>query len=467
MSRASASGGPEPGGANSCDKLPLWVALQVGLLFTGQGLLSLLLLGVMNRVMLDKELLAIPAVVATTCLSLRFFVAVARVYLGQLTDSRPFLGQQRTGYIRVALPLACGFLWLALQVTWRVGETQALIWAVALGVTLALYGLCLFMVAVAGLALVHDVAPDDDRSRVMGVVWAMMLIGFVFGSLAGKKLLEGVDISNLQPSIDRYFLQMIGAVLVLGYLGTWGVERRFSLRAERVRGHKSQHVGFVRAIRLFLEDRKNTQFFVFLFLVTLGVFMQQPVLEPYGGEVFGMSIGDTTLLNMIWGIATLVALVTTGFTLAPRLGPWVTTRIGLAICALGFLAIFAAGYFGTGGVLHFQGAVFLMGLGGGIALNSMLGLMLGLAPREHAGLYMGTFGLSQYIAQGISLLASGVIIDVGRDAFASAHGAYGIVFLLEAAILFACVFLLRIIERNTPALEGQEATVTDMIEAAD
>lgn len=453
--------------ANDSDKLPLWVALQIGLLFTGQGLLSLLLLGVMNRVMLDEHLLAIPATVATTCVSLRFFVAVARVYLGQLTDSRTFLGQQRTGYIRVALPLACLFLWLSLQVTWQVGATGAWKWAVLLGLTLALYGLCLFMVAVAGLALVHDIAPRNDRSRVMGIVWAMMLIGFVFGSLAGKKLLEGVDIGNLQPSIDRYFLQMIGAVLVLGYFGTWGVERRFSLLSRRADGQASQHVGFVQAVRLFLTDRKNTQFFVFLFLVTLGVFMQQPILEPYGGEVFAMSLGDTTLLNMIWGIATLIALVATGFTLAPRLGPWTTTRIGLFICACGFLGIFAAGLLGEGGVYYFQAAVFVMGVGGGIALNSMLSLMLGLAPSAHAGLYMGTFGLSQYIAQGISLVASGFLLDTGRDAFANASWAYGTVFLLEAAILFGCVLLLRIIERNSPTLDGPGASVSEMIEASD
>ena len=449
------------------DRLPLLVALQVGLLFTGQGLLSLLLLGVMNRLMLDTQLLAIPATIATTCLSLRFFVAVTRVYLGQLTDTRQFLGQQRSGYIRVALPLACGFLWLALQVTWQLGATQSLAWAVLLGVVLAFYGVCLFMVAVAGLALVYDIAPENDRSRVMGIVWAMMLVGFVAGSLAGKKLLEGVDVSNLQPAIDRYFLQMIATVLALGYVGVLAVERRFSLHAMRAGGQSSQHVGLVAAVRLFLSDRKNTQFFVFLFLVTLGVFMQQPVLEPYGGEVFAMSIGDTTLLNMIWGIATLVALVATGFTLAPRLGPWATTRLGLSICAIGFVCIFAAGLSGEGGVLYFQAAVFIMGLGGGIALNSMLGLMLGLAPPAHAGLYMGTFGLSQYLAQGISLVASGVLLDAGRRGFGSAHVAFGVVFLLEALILFACVLLLHVIERNSPSVTGTGATVTDMIEAAD
>lgn len=449
------------------DKLPLWVALQVGLLFTGQGLLSLLLLGVMNRLMLDEDLLAIPATVATACLSIRFWVAPLRIYLGQLTDSRQFLGSQRSGYIRVALPLSCGLLLLAVQAMWQLGATGQILWALVLGLLLGLYGICLFMVTVAGMALVHDIAPDNDRSRVMGVVWAMMLMGFISGSLAGKKLLDGVEYGNLQPSIDVYFLQMLGAVLVLGYLGIWGVERRFSRHAERTADRASQHVGFFQAVGLFIRDTQNTLFFLFLFLVTLGVFMQQPVLEPYGGEVFAMSIGDTTLLNMIWGIATLIALIGTGFTLAPRLGPWHTTRLGLAICAVGFLAIYAAGLLGTSGVYHFQAAVFVMGLGGGIALNSMLGLMLGLAPSAHAGLYLGTFGLSQYLSQAIALFASGLLLASGRRLFADAHGAYGIVFLLEAAILFVCVFLLGAIERNSPSLGDKGATVSEMIEASD
>lgn len=446
--------------------LPFARILQLGLLFLAQGLLSLLLLGVMNRVMLDHNLLAIPATVGTACLSVRFYVAFTRVYLGQLTDSRRFLGHQRTGYIRVALPLAALTLFAAVQVMWQLGESGSTAWALLLGLLLGLYGVFLFMVAVAGIALVYDIAPAHDRSRVIGMVWAMMLMGFVIGGGLGRKLLDGVTLDNLEPSINGFFGLMLTAVLVLGFAGTWGIERRFSRRAQRLGGAQPPYVGFAAALRLFLQNRQSTRFFVFLFLVTLGVFMQQPVLEPYGGEVFAMTIAETTQLNMIWGGATLVALIAAGYTLSKRLGPWHTTRIGLAICALGFIGIFGAGVFGEHGVWLFQVAVFVMGAGGGIAVNSMLGLMLGLAPAAHAGLYLGTFGLAQYLSQGLSLQISGVLVDLGRTTFDSAVAAYGVVFLLEAVLLAGSIVFLSHIER-TSGIEAVRVSATDMMEAAD
>jgi BCD family chlorophyll transporter-like MFS transporter len=446
--------------------LPLARILQLGLLFLAQGLLSLLLLGVMNRVMLDQTLLAIPATVGTACLSVRFYVAFVRVYLGQLTDSRRFLGYQRTGYIRVALPLAALALFAAVQVMWQLGQTGALMWALLLGLILGLYGVFLFTVTVAGMALVYDIAPAHDRSRVIGMVWAMMLMGFVIGGGLGRKLLDGVTLDNLEPSIDRFFGIMLVAVLVLGFAGTWGIERRFSLRRQRLGGVSPPYVGFAAAVRLFVKNRQSTRFFAFLFLVTLGVFMQQPVLEPYGGEVFAMTIAETTQLNMIWGGATLIALIAAGFTLSKRLGPWRTTRVGLAICALGFVGIFGAGLFGESGVFLFQVAVFVMGAGGGIAVNSMLGLMLGLAPAAHAGLYLGTFGLAQYLSQGLSLQVSGVLVDLGRGVFGSPAAAYGVVFVLEALLLVGSIVFLWHIER-TSGIVPVRVSATDMMEAAD
>ena len=35
-------------------------------------------------------------------------------------------------------------------------------------------------------------------------------------------------------------------------------------------------------------------------------------MEPYGGSIFGMSVCETTRLNAIWGIGTLVG-ASTGF----------------------------------------------------------------------------------------------------------------------------------------------------------
>ena len=40
----------------------------------------------------------------------------------------------------------------------------------------------------------------------------------------------------------------------------------------------------------------------FLLVLSLSLFMQDAVLEPYGGQVFGMAITETTQLNAFFGI---------------------------------------------------------------------------------------------------------------------------------------------------------------------
>ncbi|MEM9487672.1 MAG: BCD family MFS transporter [Myxococcota bacterium] len=447
----------------SKDKLPIGVACQLGLVFAGQGLLSLLVLGVMNRIMIDEQLLAVPALVATACLSVRFFVSPLRIYLGQLTDSRPLLGSQRTGYIRVSLPLACGFLMLALQAMWQLGGDDFWLWAVVLGALFGLYGISLYMVSVAGLALIHDITPEDQRSQVMGVVWSMLLLGVVAGAIAGPVMLKGVDKDNLRPGIDEFFLLMCLSVLLLGYLGTWGVERRFSRRAERVGSRTAEYVGFFQAIRIFISSRQSVRFFVYLSILTLGIFMQQPVLEPFGGEVFAMTIGETTRLNAFSFGATLFALIATGFTLTPWLGPWHTTRIGLLVCALGFLGIVGSGLLGPDGSIPFYIAISVMGLGAGISTNSMLGIMLSLAPPERAGLFLGTFGMAQYLSQAGALLLAGVIVDLGRYVLDSVNAGYSLVFVAEAIILLGCIGLLGPLERGSAGAESRAPSVTEML----
>ena len=44
-------------------------------------------------------------------------------------------------------------------------------------------------------------------------------------------------------------------------------------------------------------------FFTFLILYTLGLFLQDPILESYGAEVFDLPISETTLLNAKWKFA--------------------------------------------------------------------------------------------------------------------------------------------------------------------
>ena len=65
-----------------------------------------------------------------------------------------------------------------------------------------------------------------------------------------------------------------------------------------------------------------------MLLYTLGLFLQDPILESYGAEVFNLPISETTLLNAFWGIGTLIGLLLGGLWITPKLGKLATARLG-------------------------------------------------------------------------------------------------------------------------------------------
>ena len=75
-------------------------------------------------------------------------------------------------------------------------------------------------------------------------------------------------------------------------------------------------------------------FFAFLLLFTLALFLQDPILESYGAEVFGMPIAATASLSATWGIGTLAGLLLAGFWIVPRLGKLATARLGCQLILL-------------------------------------------------------------------------------------------------------------------------------------
>lgn len=78
-------------------KVKLLTMFRLGLFQMGLGIMSILTLGVLNRVMIDE--LKVPALIAAGTLAMAQFVAPARVLFGQMSDAKPLFGYHRTGYV--------------------------------------------------------------------------------------------------------------------------------------------------------------------------------------------------------------------------------------------------------------------------------------------------------------------------------------------------------------------------------
>ncbi|MFS8886302.1 BCD family MFS transporter [Synechococcus sp. H70.2] len=430
--------------------LPLSVMFRLGLFQMGLGMMSLLTLGVLNRVMIDPELLAIPATVVGGSLAMHQLVSPARVWFGQLSDAKPLFGTHRSGYVRLGSVLFALCIFLAVQVVWGLGQSFASSgwslatygWIALAALMFALYGLCLSACSTPFAALLVDVSDEHNRSQLVGIVWSMLMVGIAGGAIGSAVLLRGLNPENLQTTINRLFMVIPAVVVLLGVIATWGVEERYSRYGSRstMAGREDQ-ITLGTAIKVLTASRQTLIFFSFLALMTMGLFIQQPVLEPYGGEVFGMTVAQSTQLNAFWSLGVLVGIVVTGFLIVPKLGKQTTARLGCLLVALSFGLTIAAGFTGKPQLL--QLCMILFGLASGITTNGAISLMLDLTAPETAGTFIGAWGLAQAMSQALSTLIGGALLDLGRLFFpTSSVLAYATVFGVEAAVMLLAVYLL-------------------------
>ncbi|MGB7487036.1 MAG: PucC family protein, partial [Phormidesmis sp.] len=105
-------------------EIGLFSMVRLGVFNMGVAIMSLLTLGVLNRVMIDE--LRVPALVTAGAISVYQFMSPARVWFGQLSDVKPLLGHHRSGYIWLGVAGMGVSAFLAVQVMWQLGEQTAI-----------------------------------------------------------------------------------------------------------------------------------------------------------------------------------------------------------------------------------------------------------------------------------------------------------------------------------------------------
>ncbi len=438
----------------------LLTVFRLGLFNMGLGLMAVLTLAVLNRVMISE--LGIPATITGGILALSLFVSPARVWFGQLSDRKPLLGKHRTNYVLLGTAIFGSAVYLAVQTVWQLGEivrengswlwnTQTVGWTALLALIMAIYGLAVSSSSTPFTALLVDISEEDNRSKLVAVVWSMLMVGIVIGGISGNIVFktiesEGVSAGNipleiLQSPINLVFSIVPFVVFALALIATLGVEKRYSRFGSRnTSTNREDSIGIGQALKVLTASRQTGIFFAFLSILTIGLFMQEAVLEPYGGEVFGMSIGETTKLNSYWGMGILFGYSVTGFKIIPVLGKKLTTKIGCILVAVCFALIIISGFTQQPKIL--QSAMVLFGAATGIATIGGISLMLDLTAAETAGTFIGAWGLAQAISRGLATFIGGVILDIGKAVFSVPLIAYGLVFFMQAVGMILAVLIL-------------------------
>ncbi len=431
-------------------EFPLGRLLRLSLFQISVGMAVVMLNGTLNRVMIVE--LNVDAWLVALMVALPVAFAPLRVLIGYRSDNhKSRLGWRRVPYIWMGSLLQFGgFAIMPFALLLLSGDTHgpALVGPVSAAAAFLLVGVGLHTTQTAGLALATDLAPAHARPRVVALLYVMLLLGMMTSSLIFGALLS--DFSHLR------LIQVIQAAalitICLNMIALWKQEVRDPAKtsSDRVRPPLRE---------LWRDVTAESSVRRLLLAVAMGTAafsMQDILLEPYGGQVLGLSVGATTLLT-----ALLAGGALAGFAVAARGSkrggdPCRTAGFGVVIGIVAFSAVILAGPFGS--VLLFQIGAILIGLGSGMFSVGTLIAAMAIADRRHAGLVVGAWGAAQATAAGVAIAFGGAFRDI-VGAIASAGGigpalqhsstGYAASYLLEIILLLVTLVVIGPLARHT------------------
>jgi BCD family chlorophyll transporter-like MFS transporter len=424
--------------------LPLSRLLRLSLFQVSVGMALVLLIGTLNRVMIVE--LGVSAALVAVMVSLPVLFAPLRALIGFKSDvHRSALGWRRVPFIWRGTMVQFGGLAImpfALLVLSGGGEAQhwpTWVGQAAAGLAFLLVGAGLHTIQTAGLALATDLAPVESQPKVVGLMYVMLLLGTIASAMLFGWLLEDFSPGKLISVIQGSAV----ATIVLNIVALWKQETRRPPRGVV----RAADPSFAESWRRFTQGDQARRRLLALGLGTMAFSMQDVLLEPYGGQVLGLSVADTTKLTATLALGGLL-----GFGLASRVlgrgaDPFRVACWGALFGVPAFLAIIFAAP--TGSPLLFGVGVLAIGFGGGLFGHGTLTATMNLAPPDQVGLALGAWGAVQATAAGIAVAAGGVLRDLAAASGWLAPGAppfmlvYGLEVLLLLATLLAMAPLMR------------------------
>jgi BCD family chlorophyll transporter-like MFS transporter len=413
-------------------EIPLPRVLQICLLQLSTATLFVLLNSTLNRVMVVE--LNISATLVGVLIGFHNILAFVRPMIGHYSDTHMRFGLRRTPNIIVGNLLAVSGVVLSVYGALAFEENFAL------GITLlliafTLYGVGVNFVGTMFYALLADSAGEKHKAKAVTVGWFVLILGTIVASGFIGKYLENFSMARL---VSLFWVGG-GVSIFFTWLAVFGTEKRFAREHEIVKNE--QHALHLSdALKRLVANPTVYAFFIFMFVTVVAIQGQDVILEPFGAELFGMSVSQTTELTRIWGTGTMLGIVTLGLFFVNRIGKKRTTYLGCLVSALGFFAISLSPMFD---ILTFKSGVFLLGVGNGALTVGSLTIMMDMTTRENAGLFMGLWGMGQAIANFVANATGGAIRDIALWITQNHYAGYATAFAIEIIGLVAAIMILR------------------------
>ena len=434
---------------------------RLGLVQSALGAIVMLASSLLNRIMVVEY--ATAAALPAGLVAFHYGVQLSRPKWGHGSDS----GWRRTPWIIGGMAVLGGGGLLA---TFATTLLAGPFWPVFALLVLA-YAMIGIGVGAAGtslLALLAARTAEARRPAAASLTWIMMIVGIVISA--------GIAGAMLDPFSPQRLVQVAAGVVAAAFavtcIAVWGVEGALQPQAKR------ETVPFGEALRGIWHDPLTRLFSIFVFFSMLAYSVQDLILEPFAGLVFGMTPGQSTSLSGVQHQGVLAGMILVGVGGHAFGGPkrggagmklkrWIVTGCLASAMALASLALAARA--GPGWPLAINVAV--LGFANGMFAVAAIGSMLELAGRGgagHEGIRMGLWGAAQACAFGIGGFAGAIAIDRLRAAFGADGPAFEMVFAIEAVLfVVAAVIALRLNDRmgsSTVAAGGPATAKTGLME---
>jgi BCD family chlorophyll transporter-like MFS transporter len=417
--------------------LPIGRLLRLSLFQVSVGLITALLVGTLNRVLIVE--LGVAAWLVASMVALPVLVAPFRALIGFRSDThRSFLGLKRLPYLWVGTLLSFGGLAiLPFSLILLSGDTHWPLWIGPLSAALAflMIGLGAQTVQTAGLALATDLAAPESRGRMVAWMYAMLLAGM---------LVSGACLSLLLDPFSKFKLIQVvqGAafvVMVLNLVAMWKQEPR---RPEATRPQDARPT-FKTAWSGFMRAPGHRRFMLAVFAATAAFSMQDIILEPYGAEVLGLSVSATSFLTVLMALGALGAFGLSAALSHKGLNPHLITTLGLMSGLLAFSLVMLSEPLSAPTI--FRIGTVLIGFGAGMVSIGTLMSAMNLEDGGFTGMALGAWGAVQATSMGLAIAAGGAVRDlVGGIAMSGGLGpvlqdpatGYAVVYQIELVLLF-------------------------------
>ncbi len=419
--------------------LPLRRLLRLALFQFSVGMVTALLIGTLNRVLIVE--LQVAASLVASMIALPVLVAPLRAFMGHRSDTyRSVLGWKRVPYLWLGSLMLFGGLAIMpfsiILLSQSTGGTRTL-GLVAATAAFLMAGFGMHTTQTAGLALATDLAAENKRPRVVALMYVMLLVGLLVSGGVYALLLANFSNTRLVQVIQGTAVM----VVFLNLIACWKQEPR------RAGMHQvePERASFANALKNLLGNRRAKRYLMAVFVGSAAFAMQDVILEPYGAQMLGLSVSGTSLLTALTAAGALLAYGLAAFWLGRHADPYRLAAYGMVVGMPAFSLIIFSHPFAS--PLLYQIGAFLVGVGSGLFAVSTLaaamsldeGLSLAGSPnrvarlddetrqdktqhdniehhkiqhRNFHGLALGAWGAAQATAAGLAMGLGGSLRDV-------------------------------------------------------